>query len=178
MKNIIFATSVQKVLEYIIDYPETEFTEREIRKKVRLSKSAINYALRKLCKYGLITRRKKGGVFLYSLNHNHIIIKQIKILKNIINILPLVQKIKKYSIRIMLFGSASRGENWRDSDIDLVVIAKNKDMIPEIKKNINSNKKIKPILVTELGFMEIKKKDPVFYREIENGITLWNSHES
>ncbi len=178
MKNIVFATSVQRVLEYVIDYPETEFTEKEIRKKIKLSKSAINYALRKLCKYGLITRRKKGGIFLYSLSYNHIIIKQIKVLKNIINILPLVQKIKKYSIRITLFGSASRGENWKDSDIDLVIIARNKDVIPKIKKTINSSKKIKPILVTEIGFMEIKKKDPVFYREIENGITLWNSHES
>lgn len=178
MKIIIFSTSVQKVLESLLDYPETEFTEKEIRKKSGVSKSAVNYALRNLYKYGLVTRKKKGNMFLYSLNHTHIVVKQIKILKNIIDIFPLIKKIKKYSLRIILFGSASRGENWKGSDVDLVIIARNRDVIEKISRIMDTHKKIKSIVVTELGLTETKKKDPVFYNEIENGIILWNSYES
>lgn len=177
MKNIIFSTSVQKVLESLLDYPETEFTEKEIRKKSRVSKSAVNYALRKLYKYGLVVRKKKGNMFLYSLNHTHLVVKQIKVLKNIIDIFPLIQKIKRYSLRIILFGSASRGENWKGSDVDLLIIARNRDVIEKISGIMSTDRKIKSIMVTELGFIEMKKKDPVLYNEIENGIVLWNSYE-
>jgi len=173
-KNILVTTNSQKVLNFFLDYPGKEFVEREIREVVSISKSGTNYALRELVKSNFINMYKKGKIHLYSLNYENPVVKQLKVLKMIIYIQPVLKKLESLSSKVILFGSSSRGEDIKDSDIDLFVISNNKK--EEIESQINKLKlkrKVQIIVRTELGETELKEKDPIFYEQVRQGIILW-----
>jgi len=172
-QNILVATNPQKVLNFLLDHPEKEFVEKEIQKTVKISKSGTNYALRELLRAKFLFRNKKGKQNLYSLNYKNQIIKQLKVIKAIIQIQPLVESLKKLSSKVILFGSSSRGEDMVNSDIDLFTISHNKEEIEQSVRNFKSKRKIQVIIRTELKYTEMKQTDPTFYEQVSRGIVLW-----
>ena len=173
-QNILFATNTQKILYFFLDHPGKEFVEREVRKAVGISKSGANYALRELVRGNFIFRYKKGKIHLYSLNYKNSVVKQLKVLKIITYIQPIIKKLQKLSSKVILFGSSSRGEDIEDSDIDLFIVSNSKK--EEIEAQINKSRlkrKLQIIVRTELGEIELKDKDPTFYEQIQRGIILW-----
>ena len=172
-KNIIFATNAQKVLRYFMQYVHDELMEKEVRQATKISKSGINYALRELTQYAFLSRMKKGKTFLYKLNHSHTIVRQLKVIDTLSEIEGIVKKIKKMSSRIILFGSTSRGENTINSDIDLLVISRNKEAILKEIEKYKGKKQIQAVVWTEVGFLDKKKRDVVFYEQVNKGIVLW-----
>ena len=173
-QSILFTTNTQKVLDFLLERPGKEFVEREIREAVGISKSGANYALRELVRANFIFRYKKGKIYLYSLNYKNPVVKQLKVLKTIICIQPILKKLKKLSSKVILFGSSSRGENIEDSDIDLFVISniKKEEIETQINK-LKSKRKLQLVVRTELGEIELKDNDPTFYDQIQKGIILW-----
>lgn len=172
-KNILIATNAQKILYFLIDHPIRNFLESEIQKSTKISKSGVNYALRELVNTDFLFRNKRGKAFFYTLNHKNLIVKQLKVIETITQINGLLKKIKPVTSKIILFGSSSRGENTADSDIDLLIISRNKDLVlKQIKKHKNK-RKIQSIICTNLSFIEKKETDPVFYEQVNKGIILW-----
>ena len=134
-KNILIATNPQKILHFLINHSIRDFLEIEIQKATKISKSGVNYALRDLISTDFLFRTKRGKTFFYRLNHKNPIVKQLKVIETIKQLNGLLNKLKPLSSRIILFGSSSRGEDTADSDIDLLVISRNKDSVLEQIKN-------------------------------------------
>lgn len=177
-KTLLVATNAQKILHFLIDHPVKGLLETEIQKTTRISKSGINYALRDLVAADFLSRAKRGKTFFYTLNHKSLIVKQLKIIETLTRLNPLIKRLKPLTSKIILFGSSSRGENTLDSDIDLLILSRNKDLVMEqIKKNKN-NRKIQSIIYSTLNFVEKKKTDPVFYEQVIQGIVLWEGSEN
>ncbi len=172
-KNVLIATNAQKILYFLIDHPIRDFLESEIQKSTKVSKSGVNYALRELITTDFLFRTKRGKAFFYTLNHKNLIIKQLKVIETITQINDLLKKIKPLASKIILFGSSSRGENTPDSDIDLLIISRNKDLMLKQIKKYRSKRKIQSIIYTNLSFMEKKKTDSIFYEQVNKGIVLW-----
>ncbi len=177
MNILMSATNNQKVLSFLINYPGKDFLANDIQKAVKISKGGTNISLRQLVKEGLVYREKKGKIFLYSINYSNPIVKQLKVLKNIELINPIIEKIKKISKKIILFGSCARGENLSDSDIDLFVLTNDSNQVSNVVSKHKISKRFQLILRTPVVFVEMKEKEPVFYEEIQRGITLWESKE-
>lgn len=177
MEKIIFATNTQKVLNFLISAQNREIERSVIEKKTGLSKAGVNFALKELVKFRLATKTIKGITYLYKVDFSHPIIKQLKILKTIIKINPLIQKIHSLSNKVILFGSASRGENLPDSDIDLFILTRSAESIREIIKKDKTAKKIQFIFKTPTELSKLKDNDPYFYNEIDRGIILWEAYE-
>ena len=175
MRKILVATNHQKVLDFLIQYPGNEFFEKEIKKEAKISKSGVNFALRDLVKKQLVKKQKRGKISFYSVAFDHPIVKQLKILKTLINIEPLMKKIKKSAIKIILYGSCSRGENTNESDIDLFIVTNNSYSIKEAIMKNKLSKRLRQIIRTPLEYVEMEKTDPIFHKEVELGITLWES---
>jgi len=176
-QNPLIATNAQKVLHFLIDRPVKELLESEIQKAIRLSKSGVNYALRDLAAADFLSRTKRGKAFFYTLNHKNLIVKQLKIIETLTYLSPFIKRLEPLASKIILFGSSSRGENTLDSDIDLLILSCNKDLILEqIEKN-KSKRKIQSIIYSNLNFIEKKKTDPVFYEQVIQGIVLWEGGE-
>ena len=177
MKKIIFTTNPQKILEFLIQTPGEEYLSREIQIAVKISKAGTNFALNDLVKAGFIRRKKRGKMYLYAVNFDQPIIKQLKILKVIILLNPLLKKIRNKSQKIILYGSSSRGENTKDSDIDLFVVTNSLPEVEKIVRNSSKGKIIQLIVRTPLKYIEMEKTDPIFYAEIERGIVLWEAKD-
>ncbi|MFH1729804.1 MAG: nucleotidyltransferase domain-containing protein [Pseudomonadota bacterium] len=111
----------------------------------------------------------------YTLNHKISVIKQLKVLKTINSIQPIVKKLAPLASKIILFGSSSRGENLIDSDLDLLIISNNlKEQIEASLGKLKRKMNIQTIILTESGLLELKTKDPTFYEQILKGINLWD----
>jgi predicted nucleotidyltransferase len=177
MKNTLFFTNDQKILKYLVEYPEKEFLAGDIQKALKISNGGANIALRKLSKEGYVNRVQKGSIFLYSINYSNPIVKQLKVLKNIELINPIINKLKSYSKQIILFGSCARGEDLSDSDIDLFILTNDKDNIDKITAKNKLPKKLQVIIRTPVIFTEMKDKEPVFYEEVSRGIVLWETKQ-
>jgi len=178
LKKILIATNTQKVLDFFLDHLGKELTEKEIQAFVKISKSGVNYALKDLVSSGALYRIKKGRMSFYSLDYKIPSIKQLKILKVIICLEPIIKRLEKLSSQIILFGSSAHGEDISDSDIDLFIISnfQRDDLEKEIKK-VKLKRKIQLIVKTELGHTELKTKDPDFYEQIQRGIVLWKKKQ-
>lgn len=59
-----------------------------------------------------------------------------------------------------------------DSDIDLFVIAKDTGAVDEILSSHKLSRKTQVIIKTQPELAGWREKNPVFYKEIERGITL------
>ena len=175
MKNNIFSqTNQQKILFFLIKSPNQLYLEREIQKTIKISKAGVNFSLRDLRKKKLVSRQRRGNTYFYKVDYSDPIIKQLKILQNVISLKPLIEKIKEEAIEIILFGSSSRGEDLLESDLDLFILANDKLLIKETIKNYKIEKRIQMIIKTPSEFLKLEKKDKVFYKEIKLGIMLYS----
>ncbi|MCK4810582.1 MAG: nucleotidyltransferase domain-containing protein [Candidatus Omnitrophica bacterium] len=177
-KNILFVTNAQKVLLFLVDHPIRNFLESEIQKATKISKSGVNYALRALVAADFLFRTKRGKVFFYTLNHKNLVVKELKVIETITQIDGLLKKLEPLVSKIILFGSSSRGENTPDSDIDLLVISRNKEFVSKQIEKFKSKRKIQSVICTNLSFIEKKKTAPVFYEQVNKGIVLSQGENS
>ena len=177
MKNSLTSTNAQKVLDFLIQNPGTQFIANDIQKATKISRAGVNFALRQLAKEKLIFREKKATIYLYAVDHHNQIIKQLKVLRGTILLQPLINKLKTLAQKVVLFGSCAQGEDMPESDIDLFIMTNNAEKVRKIVEAHTGHKKIQAIIRTSLQFVEMEKKEPVFFEEINKGITFWEARE-
>lgn len=171
--DIFSATNALKILSFLIKNPGREFLGSEIRKAVPVSRAGVYIALQELVKQKLVYRVKKGKIFMYSALYDEPIIKQFKTMKNMQFLKPLIERLKNYSKKIVLYGSASRGEDSSESDIDLFILAKNSESARDVVSRLKTKRKIQAVVKSPSELADIKDKDKIYYDEINIGITLW-----
>jgi len=158
------------VLNTIVE--EKNIHIREIARKSGLSASYVCKAVKDLEKYGLIEKRSNGRNVTYTPNEDSFLLAEIKKLLVLINLYPLVERIRDKCYRIILFGSAARGEYEKHSDIDLLIVSEN---AMEVKKYLSENvmgKKLSVIILRKREYLSLRKRDPVFWKEVNRGIVL------
>ncbi|HAM39729.1 MAG: hypothetical protein A2474_08120 [Elusimicrobia bacterium RIFOXYC2_FULL_34_12] len=175
IEKIIFFTNCQKILSFLAQNPDKEYFDRKISNLSGVSRAGTNFALRDLAKAGLVSREKRGRMYFYKVLAEDTFIKHFKILQNIIIIYHLVLKIKELSLKIVLFGSAGKGENTDESDVDIFIMTRSPDEIKKIIFEDKLREKIQYIINTPNEYIKLKKDNSIFYKEIEKGITLWQT---
>ncbi len=176
LNNLLFSTSQQKILSFLAE-DFAEYTEKEISKNTDVKKSAVNLALHGLVDCGLIKKRKVGRTALLQADFRNNAVKEIKIIKNIVEIQPLVEKLKKESLKIILFGSFASGLNSRESDIDLFVLSNDGTAVRKIINSSAFAERVQLILKTPSEMLKINKNKPLLFQEIEKGKVLWEINE-
>ena len=177
MQNITVTTNAQKVLDFLMQFPEKEYLEKEIQKSTDISKAGVNLAIKDLYRLGLIKKITRGKISFYRIDSSIPFVKQLKTVRTVYILSPLIKKLSKISRKIVLYGSCSRGEDTSDSDIDLFVAT---NQPGTVKKEIQQNRfarKVQLTVRTPLKFIEMEKTDPVFSSEINRGIVLWESKD-
>jgi len=138
-----------KVLYLFHENPMHEIHEREVVRRTGISKGSANKVFRKLSEIVVLKRNKRGRMFFYSLNTKSALARQFKILFNVYSLNDLINGIKPYCKRIILFGSCSEGMDVKESDIDLFVLTNEKKKV-WAKISVYQNKlerKMAPIIV-------------------------------
>jgi len=140
-----------------------------------MSRAGTNFALRDLAGVGLVHQEKRGRMNFYRVSADNVLIKYIKITQILVRLAQLVEKTKDISLKIILFGSAARGENTSDSDLDLFFLTRNPREVGKLLGKHPSAEKIQGVIKTPLEIVRLKKNNPTFLREVESGIVLWEA---
>lgn len=164
----------QKIIELLADYPEREFYGQEIAEKTKCSKASASGILKNLSEKKIVFKNVRGHMKFYQINQKNTAVKKFKINSALEKLTPLASRLEKFSRKIILFGSASRGEQTAGSDIDLFVLSNGKNEIRKIIKKAGGGLRIKAIVKTQSEWSEMETQEPEFYREIKNGITLYD----
>ncbi|MBN1621791.1 MAG: nucleotidyltransferase domain-containing protein [Endomicrobiales bacterium] len=172
IKNIIFSTNQQKVLDFLLGRPDEEFYDRQISKLTGISRAGANFALRDLEKTGIIKKKVQGKMNFYGITNSKIV-RQLRIMKNILDLEVVLEEIMPISTRVVLYGSSSKGTNSKESDYDLFVISDNRKKIEMECLKSGLGEKIKPVIMTINEFAKLKIQNKVFYNQINEGIELW-----
>jgi predicted nucleotidyltransferase len=177
MKKILITTNAQKILWFLIQYPGKEYLEKEIQKNTKISKAGVNFALKDLWRAKLTKRQKRGRIAFYTVNYTHPVIKQLKVLKNILEVNPILEKLKPQSEKIILYGSCSRGEDTEQSDLDLFIVTNREEEILNLINKWRLKRKVQTVIRSPLKYAEMESNEPIFYREVNQGIVLWERKE-
>lgn len=124
-----------KILRFLFTEKD-EHTGRNIAKGIGMSPSSTHKTLQEMKKEGLISARKKGNAILYKLRQDNYVVKKLlsplfekeKFIYNDIVLLikrHLLQA-KEDIVSIAVFGSVARKEETSRSDMDLLILLKNK----------------------------------------------------
>jgi len=164
----------QKILEVIFKHPTTKFHLLELARQTKLHPNTVITALKQLEKKSLIKQEKKKylkEIYGNKENPNFNIEKKIFNLNQVYESGILDFIIKKFNPEsVSIMGSYSRGEDIEDSDIDIVVISKEKYFNTDFQKFEKiMNRKIH-LIVT--NYKEISEE---FYINFINGIVLYGA---
>ena len=134
--NVILNNEIKIKLLRFLSRTSGEWSGRRLAKEINVSPAACHKALSELQKEGVLQLKKIGRTYLYSLNQNNILVKNLLkplykkeqmiplTLANIIRKMP--PYVKKRVVSLGIFGSISRRKEHPSSDIDLLVIVKEK----------------------------------------------------
>ncbi|MDO8886207.1 nucleotidyltransferase domain-containing protein [Candidatus Oleimmundimicrobium sp.] len=173
VKEKLFFTNYHKILFFLISNPTYKYTEKEIKEATNVSRAGINFALKDLAEDNLVVVEKRGKMSFYTVDLKNPLIRQLKLIANLIILDPLLAKVKSVSQKVVLFGSAASGTNIEESDFDLFVLSNNPRKILDIVSDSQLAEKIQLIVKKPIDVPSLKKKDPIFYDEIERGLVLW-----
>jgi len=136
-----------KLLKVLFENPMREFKEIELIKSAETGKGAASQTIDKLLKKEILLEKRIGKTKVINLNLRN---KEVYFLKMLFDneklvlmgksklsaLLLFVQKVKKYSQLIIVFGSSIAGTVKKESDIDILIVCDNLDDISEERKKI------------------------------------------
>lgn len=164
----MFNTSTEKVLEVFMKKPTKGLQIRQVIRETKLGNPTVMRVLKKLMKKNLL-KKMPGRIYpYYEANIEDFAFKKLKIMNTTIALEPLITVINKTSHPncIVLFGSAAKGEDTEQSDIDLFIQAKRKYFdTTKIEKNLV--RKINLIFESD-----VKKINKELRNNLANGIIL------
>lgn len=158
------------LLRLLIDHSGEELYQGEIIRLSRISPNTVMKWLKFLASRGIVTERWKGGLKFYSIAAVHPVIKQFKILINVVALSEVVKDFSGEGREIYLFGSAARGEDTKQSDIDLLITGNIDNItLAELIERIYValKKKVNPIVKNPFEYAQLYRTDKAFYENIE-----------
>ena len=167
-----------KFVEFFLVNPYKEVYIRELAKKLKISPFATKKYADILVKEGLILEEKKANLRYLKANVKNLFYKHAKITYNLRQLLKsgLIEFLKNNLTNvtsIILFGSLAKGEDSDMSDIDILIIGKQKYLsLSEFENKLE--KEITLHFFSWSEWNEKAKEDHPFYYEIINhGIPLY-----
>lgn len=181
LNDIFDQFSKLKVLRFLIR-TDAELSGREIAKAVGISHVICNHSLQELSHHGVIRMRKAGRSILYSINKDHILVRDFLAplflkenkLFSLLKKLILENVSDPVPVSIVLFGSQIEKERARaDSDFDLLVVLPDEKNLKRFKQEIaQSEAKIERIFGNRVALLIMKKSEFLKRKERGNSLLL------
>lgn len=168
--DAICSKSGIRLLRMFLYKPDSEMHQAEVIDKSKLSRMTVAKFLKIFKNNGILNESKKGDLRLYSINEVHPIVKHLKILINVTDLYVSLKELVEKETEVFLFGSAARGEDTDESDIDLFVITSlDKHVILNTldKLRTDINREVNPIIYTPMEYSRLALTDKVFYENFE-----------
>lgn len=172
-------TTHQKALALFLANPSRRFYGSELSKKVGISIGQTSKILGDLLLAGVVEKERKGKTELYALVELTPELRLYKTLNTVLNITPLVNRLKPSSKLIILYGSCAQGTNTEESDLDLFLVSGARNEIIDrlarfSPKHRYGYSEIKPVIKSPAEWANLEANDPVFFAELQKGILLFD----
>jgi predicted nucleotidyltransferase len=173
-KEIFGSKTRQIILKTFFNNPDEEFYTRQLASMNNVSVGTLHRELKKLISLGLLLPRKVGNIKLFSINKESPIYSELK------NIFYKTEGIIKYVTSVVLdikgirvafvYGSFAKGDERKDSDVDLFIIGDNIDDDKLIEKISDLEKElvreINYTTYSEAEYLKEKKNKDSFVQRV------------
>lgn len=168
--DIVTKNGCIQILQPFLYNPKIEMYQSEIIKKTGVPTTRAINLLNSLARSGLLVEKIKAGSKFYSAVEGHPVLKQLKILIIVSKLYELTRDFENYDIEIFLFGSAAKGEDTENSDIDLLIITGvDKSIINNLinRLRVNMDRDVSPVIYSPIEYASLHNKEKAFYDQIE-----------
>lgn len=178
LSGLLVKTTHQKVLTLFLANPSRRFYGSELSKKVGISIGQTSKILGDLLRAGVVEKERKGKTELYAIVELTPELRLFKTLNTVLNIAPLLTRLKPVCRTIILFGSCATGANTEESDLDLLVVSSARNQVLDAVARFSPRQRygyteIKPVIKSPAEWANLETSDPVFFAELQKGIVLF-----
>ncbi len=166
-----------KVLDYLSLSREGEGFISQIARNIGLSKGEVSKSVKLLKQCGFVQSKMSGRNMVCSVNRHSPVIIRLRITFNLLQVVPKVDVLRKHAEKIVLFGSCAQGTDTLDSDIDILIIARDKEKISKMTRLVKSPRRVQWVIKTPQEYVVLINREKVFSEEIDSGIVLYEAND-
>ena len=174
--QLFVASLEQTVLAFLCADAGRSFYGVEVAGEAGLSRGGVNRALRGLARAGLVEAEDRGRMRFYRARLADPRVRSFKTLLNIDALGPLLDRLSRLALRVVLFGSAAEGTNLPDSDVDLLVVTNSPDRARKVVSSAGDA--LQAVIVTPVGLADLERDNAAFAAELKRGIELWKESQA
>ncbi len=174
----MFKESELQVLNYLTLDPDGGGFVSQIARDIGMSKGEVSKAVKNLKAAGFVQTELKGRNMVCSVDRRLPTVAKLRIGFNLLEIVPKIATLKKCSDKIVLFGSCAQGADTKESDIDILVITRDKIKATKIAQGIKLSRPAQWVIKTPQEYVILNSKEPVFAKELAGGTTLLETYET
>ena len=171
-------TSELKILDYLTASSDGRGFISQIARDTGISKGEVSKAVKVLKEGGLVSSEQNGRNMVCFIDRRLPVFARLRTAFNLLEIMPKTASLQKCADKIVLFGSCADGTDTAESDIDLLVITRDKAKADKTVRKIKLSRPVQWVIKTPQEYVVLNSKEKVFAEEISKGITLWETHET
>lgn len=168
IERLLGSTSKIKLLKKLYQYRNIEHSIRFLAKEAKISVNQAKLIIDLYKELGIINYRQSGSSVLVNLKVDTV---YFKLIEKIINynenikdelIKDMIEKISniKANIQLWIFGSFARNKLNNDSDIDILIIFKDKNQLEQNKQNLlNMQNELSSKYIKNFSFLIVTKAE-------------------
>jgi uncharacterized protein len=182
LDGLMDSGSKVRIMRLLFRSPSREFTEREIASQIKMSPNTVNLALRDLTETNVFHFKRIGKTHIYSCNKNSVLYPFLfDIFKGERRIIDLLTDSIREALAgtelVLIYGSFAKGEEEAGSDIDVLVVTKDKVKARNALEKLNQkalDQYATPLSYAIYTIKEFKKnRDKPFIRNaLAEGLTI------
>ena len=167
-----------KILDYLTASSEGRGFISQIARDIGISKGEVSKAVKVLKDCGLLHSEQNGRNMVCFVDRRLPVFARLRTTFNLLEIMPKMAILQKLADKIVLFGSCAQGTDTTDSDIDLLVITRDKIKADKTARKIKLSRSVQWVIKTPQEYVVLNSKEKVFAGEIGQGIVLWEKYET
>lgn len=164
---------VWKALEYFIQEPYKKIHLREFSRKLKISPNSASRFLDKFVKDRFVNEERVANLRYFIANIDSPTFRRIKQFYSINQIenSELIDKLRELCLNLVVFGSVGKGIDSSESDIDILIIGKDKKKIEDEIRKIQKkfNRELNPVIFNDVEWQKQKINNKAFYQDIISG---------
>ena len=179
-----------KIIKFLLTH-EASMSEREIASILKVSHMSVNRTMRELAELNFVNFVTIGKAHLWRVNHKSYAFRALsELIKGVSGIQEPIEELKKILLknlpktlikRIVLFGSIAKGSERANSDIDIFVLARDRQCKEKLESSIEKlsnicfemyGNRLAPYILTEQELKQKKKLNVI--SEIKKGIEIFS----
>jgi predicted nucleotidyltransferase/biotin operon repressor len=171
-------TSELKILDYLTASADSRGFISQIARDTGISKGEVSKAVKVLKDGGLVASEQNGRNMVCFVDRRLPVFTRLRTAFNLLEIIPKTAPLQKCADKIVLFGSCADGTDTADSDIDILVVTRDKTKAGKAARKIKLSRPVQWVIKTPQEYVVLNGKEKVFAEEISKGILLWEARET